>query len=597
MNQIGSPAVSFSDFQYEFTSGICNDPILGGLVELFVPDIETLVADGFASSLADPDGAGPQDSAIAGGIEQALAAVSIAGPIGAAIGVDLEAPFRDITIDDEGISFDVDSAITTLAPDPLAPPLPGSLALSDLPMPFGALTPVGSLPYGMALGLSSTAFNQLLASQIASGLLRSSITEFELVPGNGPEPIKVSLLRLLLPSISTALAQEFVEISIAPTLAPVMTGQAGPGGELIEMQVAGLRVVLDLPGRDFPLLDMVVDMPLGVDLVFGEAGIGFELGFPAAEALSLTLLANNSGAPDADVLALVPTLLPLALPSLADAFAGLPLPAFFGLELSPVELARVATFLGVYIDLGLGAQADYITNVSLTDLSSADVKVDVAAQDVHQWRHRTTLVSDADSASASLKGVIGADACCTGDDESLAASVHWQLNFDVVSDEDWEVFVSHDILGAISIIDEKVALEDAGGSASISPVSATWQVDGGAIHDFSFTPAPSSVVHALNGGEGTTDAEFSGAGLALISGTGNASVVLDFAFDLSVTSDSNLFFPAAGGDEVAIRFGRNDTLQDNFTAGQYPKGDNATLGARDIDDDGHFVSIVFGVTP
>jgi hypothetical protein len=59
-----------------------------------------------------------------------------------------------------------------------------------------------------------------------------------------------------------------------------------------------------------------------------------------------------------------------------------------------------------------------------------------------------------------------------------------------------------------------------------------------------------------------------------------------------VKSNSNVAAPAAGGDEVALRFGANDTITNGFTAGGYPG-----LGNRNLLTDGHFADIVLTSTP
>lgn len=59
-----------------------------------------------------------------------------------------------------------------------------------------------------------------------------------------------------------------------------------------------------------------------------------------------------------------------------------------------------------------------------------------------------------------------------------------------------------------------------------------------------------------------------------------------------VRSNSNAFFPAAGGDEVAIRFGANHTITNGFAAGGYPGPGN-----RNILGDGHAASVVLTATP
>jgi len=48
----------------------------------------------------------------------------------------------------------------------------------------------------------------------------------------------------------------------------------------------------------------------------------------------------------------------------------------------------------------------------------------------------------------------------------------------------------------------------------------------------------------------------------------------------------HLAFPAEAGNEVAIRLGANDSLTNNFSAGDYPG-----QGNRKITEDGHFGTI------
>ena len=56
--------------------------------------------------------------------------------------------------------------------------------------------------------------------------------------------------------------------------------------------------------------------------------------------------------------------------------------------------------------------------------------------------------------------------------------------------------------------------------------------------------------------------------------------------------DSRTAFPTCNGDEMAIRLSKNDTIDNNFTAGGYPG-----MGGRNIADDGHAATIVLTATP
>jgi hypothetical protein len=61
---------------------------------------------------------------------------------------------------------------------------------------------------------------------------------------------------------------------------------------------------------------------------------------------------------------------------------------------------------------------------------------------------------------------------------------------------------------------------------------------------------------------------------------------------MNAFSNSNTAFPTANGDEMAIRLGKNDTIDNNFTAGGYPG-----MGNRNIADDGHKVAITLTSSP
>jgi hypothetical protein len=123
-------------------------------------------------------------------------------------------------------------------------------------------------------------------------------------------------------------------------------------------------------------------------------------------------------------------------------------------------------------------------------------------------------------------------------------------------------------------------------------VTARAQVGGGAWQSFDFAANPASVVHRNYGGEGTTNREFTGSNALVLSGTTAQTVTLEIGFDLFAKSNSNLAFPAAGGDEVAIRFGANDTITNGFEAGGYPG-----LGNRNLLNDGHKATIALTAIP
>lgn len=99
VNLASSVGVVLGGFSSQFVSGICDDPLIGDIINLIMSqgDIQNLMRQGFVDNLADPDGAGPLDSPLAAGIETALAGISIAGPVGEAVGGVLDAPIVSIT--------------------------------------------------------------------------------------------------------------------------------------------------------------------------------------------------------------------------------------------------------------------------------------------------------------------------------------------------------------------------------------------------------------------------------------------------------------------------------------------------------------------
>ena len=100
----GSLDVSFTDFTASY-GGTCDLPVVGSIIQSFLPDLEQLTIDAIANFLNDPDGAGPQDGPIADAIETALAGITIAGPVGAALSVDFQAPLNAVNEDANGITF------------------------------------------------------------------------------------------------------------------------------------------------------------------------------------------------------------------------------------------------------------------------------------------------------------------------------------------------------------------------------------------------------------------------------------------------------------------------------------------------------------
>jgi hypothetical protein len=286
---------------------------------------------------------------VAAAIQTALEAISIAGPIGEAIGVTLEAPLFDVYEDTAGITFDSDARITALMPDPQAPDFTASLHLPALFPSFGANTPVGNQPYGMGISISSSAFNQLLKAETESGLLRTSITELDI--GGGPFPLTVGNILFLVPALAPLDPDTELRIDIAPTLAPVVTGDDGPFGEIADLRIGHLLAKLVVAETGATLVSIVVDVEVGLDIGFADGHLSFTLGTIDSNQISLLIQENPIAANEAQLLSILQFLLPSLLPSLADSLGSFPIPSFLGLNLNMVEISKTGDYMGLYTNL------------------------------------------------------------------------------------------------------------------------------------------------------------------------------------------------------------------------------------------------------
>ena len=189
--------------------------------------------------------------------------------------------------------------------------------------------------------------------------------------------------------------------------------------------------------------------------------------------------------------------------------------------------------------------------------------------------------------------MLGADAGCTTNDAQSNATLSYRIAFDIVSvpGETWTLDLAHSMRGALDRIsdgyNDGIGFQDGGGTATLfAPVTANYSVTGLPSGSFHFTPSVTSISDGIGGSSSNQDAEFSGSGATSVAGTGDASVTVTFQVDLEAFSNSNTAFPTANGDEMAIRLGKNDTIDNNFTAGQYPG-----MGNRNIAGDGHMATI------
>ena len=591
---VSAVGVALSGFGSQFVSGICDDPLIGDIVNLIIGQgqIQQLMQDGFEDNLADPDGPGPLDSPLAAAIEQALAGISIAGPVGQAVGGMLDAPIASISEESDGLTILADAAITATMPDPDAPDLPASYATAAAPPVFGATTPVGGVPYGMAFAISNAAMNQLLKTQIENGLLRQELTEFLGLP------LTAGVLSIVIPAFSVLPPSTPLVIAIRPTIAPILTGNPGPAGEFAELKIAALAVDVRVVGGVGPVLGLQVGLDAGLDLAFTPAGLEFSLATPPGNQLDIVVTHNPLEAPEAQLIATFQNLFPVFAPQLEDAIDAFPVPSLLGLELEPLEVAQLGGgTIGLFANLAQTPTTS-IQNVVFSDFSTADFRQQGGCW-LREWRHRINGAVFGNVLSVSARGMLGADAGCTTNDADSDATLSYRVEFDVVSvpNEQWTLDIDHALRGALDRIsdgyNDGFGFQDGGGSAILhTDMQASYSMTGGFLGSFDFTPSVTSIHDGVGGCSCNQDVEFSGNNGVTLVGTGDATVTLDFQIDMEAYSNSNTAFPTANGDEMAIRLGKNDTIDSNFTAGGYPG-----MGARNIADDGHFVTVELTTAP
>lgn len=360
VNLQGSPNVSFSGFDDEFTSGVCDWFLIGDIIQAVIGDVEPMVLGGLVEFLDDDDGSGPLDSPLADAFEVALGEVSIAGPVGDALQVNLEAPLFDVLEDPAGLTLDsnvrVTSAIGTGPGECQAPAgspdLAGSYHVTESFPVFGPYTP-GEAPYHVAIAISTSAFNQLLKAQVECGLLRISLTEIDL--GAGPIPLTAGVLSILIPELGGFDPETPLEVRLVPTLAPLLTGSRGPGNELGELRVGHYLVEVVRTGvpSNALLLRGALDFRAGLNMSFdnltGQLVVG--IGSVTPQDITVAILENLVGTSETQLALSLPYLIASVLPELGESLGAFPIPGFFGLSLRAVEVSRSGAFYSIFSDL------------------------------------------------------------------------------------------------------------------------------------------------------------------------------------------------------------------------------------------------------
>ena len=389
VTQVGLATAGVTQFHIDLSGGLFLCDIIEGLAPLFA-NLEQEMVNGIQNLINE-------DHPIETLLEENLNNVSISGPIGDGLGIDLATPMFDVPEDQVGLTLGADTRVLALNPDPASPNLTASYDVME-PFPdfarcYGgpndggpceddnlcpggvcdARTPNG-LPYHLALAIGTSAFNQLLKGMVETGIMTQVLTE---LPGDPPTPLTAGFFGALLPPFKALPANTPLEIKVIPSMAPIVTGDPGPsycrdgsnpgflcatnqdctgGGHcvasLAELRLSQMAIQIFSVDGGSETLQMggVADFSAGIDLAPTGDGLGLSIGTPTS--IEVIILDNPIRADEATINALLPVMVSQMLPSLAGSLGGIPIPSFFGVVPSIVEVSRTGEFMSIYMNLG-----------------------------------------------------------------------------------------------------------------------------------------------------------------------------------------------------------------------------------------------------
>ncbi len=347
VSQLGDVNVSFIGFDHTWTSGLCD--VLSFICDAIIGDIQSQVTSALVNYLKDPDGAGNQDSPIAGAIQTALDGISLTGPLSQALGSTLSTPIHSIAEDTSGITFDSDARVVA-TPVAGAPNFTASYHVSETFPTLGATTPNG-IPYDLALSISTSAFNQLLKAETETGILDLQVTQFAF-GGGQPVPLTAGVLSVVIPEFASLPPTLPLAIKLTPSIAPILTGGTGPNGELGDMRISNFIADIISTTDQTLYLRIAADIRTGFNASFDAATgmLAFSVTPPQASAVTVVLM-DNPIATTQDLQSILAPLLVQAFPDLGSSLGGFPIPQFFGLQPTVVGVGKAGPFLAVYLRL------------------------------------------------------------------------------------------------------------------------------------------------------------------------------------------------------------------------------------------------------
>lgn len=354
--QVGEMVISFGNFSDDTNCGGFLGDIIEGLAKQLVGNVQDLLQDGLGDFLNAVDAAG--NTPLAEGLESALDTLSVETLINVAIaefGLQTEVPFARISEDDDGLTFVVDTSIDAL-PAALGalctapqdnPALNAVYHVPELLPPFGSATP-GGVQYDVGGVISTTVFNQALRVVTACGLLQTELTDINL--GNGDMPITAGLLSAFLPAFEQLEPTQPLQTVLRPTLAPIVTGGPGPAEELLDLRVSAYLLEIFIPGETAPTLQVALDLRADFDFVLVPAIGAVQPRIGMITDWATALIANPLGVDPARIQFLI-ELLMTQIDDLNDDLEPLEIPPTEELRFEIVEVSRVASHIGVFLDI------------------------------------------------------------------------------------------------------------------------------------------------------------------------------------------------------------------------------------------------------
>ncbi|MCK6553990.1 hypothetical protein L6Q96_05330 [Candidatus Binatia bacterium] len=321
--------------------GICD---LAGLIV----DVKAELQSAFRDQIA---------GALPGGLNQALAGIDIAGPLGSALNVLIDALYTSVPEDSDGITFKVASNVIALSPAPDAPPITHTLLPSAPGAPvLGPNMPGTSTPYDLAFCLSDGFLNRFMAAFMLAGSFNQNLTELP-DPNGGPAvPLTTGMISLLFgdPSYLSACGNPSpdgcpVTLQLRPTVAavarPPLTGE--PGDIVLVVPNYQLDAIGDNGGTPMPLVSATITFEFPITL--GAAGDRISPSVGALTIRDLKVTANPIGADEDSFAAGVLAVFPQAASALGGLFAEVPLPPFQGTQIYGIGSGYNVSCAGLYL--------------------------------------------------------------------------------------------------------------------------------------------------------------------------------------------------------------------------------------------------------